>query len=359
MRFQSMSRFRPIGKTESRCLLTVLSRKAYAPGVLSIGKPTCPICTSPPAGTRRRARRKEDGVPANEMSTHHGIDAPPPGGYANETIRLLYERGSCRVFREQKIPPEVLETVLGAGLHAATGGNLQPYSIIQIEGDEPRRELAALGEQAFIGDAPVSLLFCIDYRRLERWARLSDAPFTAARAFRHFWIGFQDTIICAQNICTAADALGLGSVYIGTVLEYFPRLREMFRLPDGVCPVVLLCLGYPGVRIPVKRKLGIDAVVHREQYKEMTDQELVQAFDRKYPGLKVEATPERTELVASVCRKVHDEAYAQRSLARIAAEGFINPAQRYFGLHYRADEMPERNEEFVRLTEEFGFRWFR
>lgn len=293
------------------------------------------------------------------MPTHHGTDAQPPGKYPNETIRLLYERGSCRVFRKQKIPPDILETVLDAGLHAATGGNLQPYSIIQIEGEEPRRELAALGEQAFIGDAPVNLLFCIDYRRLERWARLSDAPFTATRAFRHFWIAFQDTIICAQNICTAADALGLGSVYIGTVMEFLPRLREMFRLPDGVFPVVLLCLGYPGASVPVKRKLGIDSVVHREEYQEMADPDLVQAYDRKYPGVKVEATPERTEGIAAVCRKVHDDAYARRCLARIEADGFINPAQRYFGLHYRADEMPERNEEFVRLTEEFGFRWFR
>jgi nitroreductase len=293
------------------------------------------------------------------MPSHHGTDAEPPGEFPNETIRLLYERGSCRVFRDQKIPPDTLETVLGAGLHAATGGNLQPYSIIQIEDDEPRRELAKLGEQAFIGDAPVSLLFCIDYHRLERWARLLDAPFTAAEAFRHFWIAFQDTTICAQNICTAADALGLGSVYIGTVLEFFPRLREMFQLPNGVFPVVLLSLGYPGAKIPVKRKLGIEAVVHRGMYREMPDHDLVQAFDRKYPGVKVEATGERKERLAAVCTKVHDEAYARRCLGRIEADGFINPAQRYFGLHYRADEMPEGNQEFLRLAEEFGFGWFR
>lgn len=298
-------------------------------------------------------------MPDHEMPTHHGIDAQPPGEYPNETIRLLYERGSCRVFRDQKIPPDLLETVLGAGPHAATGGNLQPYSIVQIEDEEHRRELAELGGQVFIGHAPVNLLFCIDYHRLERWSRLSDAPFTATRAFRHFWIAFQDTIICAQNICTAADAVGLGSVYIGTVMEFFPRLREMCRLPEGVFPVVLLCLGYPGGGIPVKRKLGTAAVVHRETYQEMTDQDLVAAFDRKYPGLRVEATPERKHHIAEVCRKVHDEAYAIRCLARIEADGFINPAQRYFGLHYGADEMPEGNAEFVRLTEEFGFRWFR
>lgn len=294
-----------------------------------------------------------------EMPSHHGADADLPGRFPNETIRLLHERGSCRVFDDRTIPADVLDLVLEAGLHGATGGNLQPYSIIRIEGEEQRRELAKLGEQAFIGHAPVSLLFCIDYHRLGRWARLMDAPFTADQAFRHFWIAFQDTIICAQSICTAADALGLGSCYIGTILEFLPRLREMFRLPDGVFPVVLLCLGYPGAKIPVKRKLGIEAVVHREEYREMADRDLLDAFDRKYPGLKVEATEERRERLAAVCRSVHDEAYARRCLARVAADGFINPAQRYFGLHYCADEMPERNTEFLRLTEEFGCGWFR
>jgi nitroreductase len=294
-----------------------------------------------------------------EMPSHHGVDGQHPVQFPNETIRLLYERGSCRVFDKRKIPADVLDTLLGAGLHAATGGNLQPYSIIQIEAEETRRELAVLAEQAFVGDAPVNLLFCIDHRRLGQWARLMDAPFTADQSFRHFWISFQDTIICAQNICTAADALGLGSVYIGTIMEFLPRLREMFRLPDGVFPVVLLCLGYPRGKIPVKHKLGIGAVVHREEYRDLSDRELLDAYDRKYPGLRVEATEERKGRLAEVCRKVHDEAYARRCLARVEADGFINPAQRYFGLHYCADEMPERNTEFLRLVEEFGFGWFK
>jgi len=86
----------------------------------------------------------------------------------------------------------------------------------------------------------------------------------------------------------------------------------------------------------------------------MADRDLVRAFDQKYPGLKVEATPERKECIATVCRKVYDEAYARRCLARIEADGFINPAQRYFGLHYRADEMPEGNDDSFALPRRSG-----
>jgi hypothetical protein len=41
------------------------------------------------------------------------------------------------------------------------------------------------------------------------------------------------------------------------------------------------------------------------------------------------------------------------------ADGFVNPAQIYFGLHYRADLMPEANDQYLRIMDESGFNWFK
>ncbi|MGE5588018.1 MAG: nitroreductase family protein [Clostridia bacterium] len=277
---------------------------------------------------------------------------------ARATLRLLMERASCRNFTSDKVPPDVLRQVLEAGIQAPTGGNLQPYSIIKIEDQATKDRLAKLCEdQPFIARAPVDFLFCIDLHRLERWAGLEAAPFSARRSFRHFWIAFQDTVMCAQNVCTAADALGLGSVYVGSVLECFRELREMFSLPDGVFPVVLLCLGYPAKESRPSRRLGVDVVVHDGVYREMDDAQLLEAFREKYPGLKVAPTPERLREIAEVCRAVDGDALADECLARIQAQGFINAAQRYFGLHYRADLMPEGSREYLRILRDFGFEW--
>jgi len=202
-------------------------------------------------------------------------------------------------------------------------------------------------------------MFCLDWHRLEQWARLQVAPCTASSSFRHFWISFQDTIICAQNICTAADAMGLGSVYIGTVLEFFDEIKEMLALPQKVFPVVLLCLGYPRNKPVPRRKLGVDVVVHSERYRTMDDSELLEAFEQKYPGYKIEPTPERIERIAEVCRQVHGEAFAQACVDRIEESGYINAVQRYFGLHYQANEMPLGNKEYLETMERFGFHWFR
>lgn len=132
-----------------------------------------------------------------------------------------------------------------------------------------------------MGEAAIHLLFCIDLHRVERWAKLEVAPFTATSSFRHFWISFIDTIICAQNICTAADSLGLGSVYIGTILEFLTDIQDMFQLPKGVFPVVLLCLGYPKVKPLPKKKLDVQVIVHAERYHEMENQKIIDAFNER------------------------------------------------------------------------------
>jgi len=297
---------------------------------------------------------------SDNMPSHHGVDSDQNTTYPNETIKLLLERGSLRNFTDKKVPPEIMQTILEAGVHAPTGGNLQPYSIIKIENKATTARLAKLcGEQNFIAEAPVNLLFCIDYHRLRRWAEIETAPFTATGSFRHFWIGFQDTIIAAQNICTAADALGLGSVYIGTVMDRFREMRDMFELPKGVFPVVLLTLGYPKAKPPVKKKLSVPVVVHDEKYHELDDAALKKAFDDKYPALKVQITRERLDTIFEVCKKVHDEEYARKCIETIKKNGYINAVQRYFGLHYRADVMPDGNDKFLEIMEESGFDWFK
>ena len=291
--------------------------------------------------------------------SHHGDDDDSGRSHPNDTMRLLLERSSCRSFSDRKIPPEVLNLVLEAGIHAPTGGNLQPYSIIQVEDPATKKRLDELNEdQLFIAAAPVNLIFCIDWHRLKRWAELQCAPFTADRSFRHFWISFQDTIIAAQNICTAADALGLGSVYVGTVLECFREVRQLLALPDGVFPVVLLSLGYPKKRPKPKRKLGVDTIVHKEKYRDPDDQSLLARFEEKYPGGNREITPERLQTIEHVCREVGGQDFARKCLARIHKDGHINTVQHYFGLHYRADIMPKMNEGYLQIMKESGFRWF-
>ncbi len=54
-----------------------------------------------------------------------------------------------------------------------------------------------------------------------------------------------DALIAAQNTVIAAESIGIGSCYIGDIIENIETHREMFNLPKWVFPIALLCYGYP------------------------------------------------------------------------------------------------------------------
>ena len=167
-------------------------------------------------------------------------------------------------------------------------------------------------------------------------------------------ISFQDTIICAQNICTAADSVGLGSVYVGTVLECFSELRSMFDLPLGVFPVVLLSVGYPLSKPKRRAKFPQDTVVHYESYDDPGDDELRKALEAKYQGKTFEVTEERVQTLRRVCRAIGGDELVGACMARIERDGAVNMAQYRFGLHYAADRVCRGNPEFIAKLREGG-----
>lgn len=280
--------------------------------------------------------------------------------YENETMRLLYERASCRSFLDKDVPEDVLNDILDAGLHAATGGNLQPYAIIKIKSEETKQKLVKdCDMQSIVERAPVNLLFCIDWRRIGRWCEASNAPFVANKSYRHFWIAFQDTIIAAQNICTAADALGLGSVYIGTVESCFMELQDILDIPEGVFPVVLLSLGYPTKYPKPAPKLGIESMVHNEKYRDLSTEKLLEVHNTKYGNRTFPTSPGNVEQIFEVARDVGGETYANQMIDQIKEAGHINMAQRYFGLHYKANWSCKGNKDFINTLVHYDFPWIK
>jgi hypothetical protein len=123
--------------------------------------------------------------------------------------------------------------------------------------------------------------------------------------------------------------------------------------------VVLLTLGYPGKRPEPRRKLGPKVIAHDGRYHDMPDASLLKAFEAKHPGFKLDITPQRSRQFEKACAAAGGKAFAAQCLARVKRQGHFNMAQLYFGLHYRADSMPDSNDRFMRQTGRQGFGWFR
>jgi nitroreductase len=299
------------------------------------------------------------------MPTHHGVETKVTGSYPNKTLKLLHQRGSCRSFSDKKIPEDVLNKILKAGVHAPCAGNLQIVSIIKIEDLKRRKKIQKiLGGKKFIGEAPVNLIFCIDWRRNRRWAELEVAPFTATSTLRWFLMGFEEVGIVAQSICIAADSVGLGSCYAGTILNRLKEVITFLNIPKYVFPVVLVSLGYPSGKVPNMKKHLLSTILHDETYNDMSNEELLAAFNEKYtaPGSRrVEFSEERLKVLYKTSERVHGREFAERSVARARGQGFISSVQRYFGTHYKADLILDQrtNSGFMSIIEKAGFDCFK
>ena len=162
----------------------------------------------------------------------------------NETLRQLYNRKSVRVFTEQPIEENIVQAILRAATMAPTAGNQQLYTILRITDPDLLARLAdSCDHQPFIAKGKLVLLFCADCLK---WY---DAFLSAGCAPRKpgpgdLLLAVDDALIAAQNAVVAAESLGIGSCYIGDIMENIETQREILDLPEYVFPAALLVFGY-------------------------------------------------------------------------------------------------------------------
>lgn len=196
----------------------------------------------------------------------------------NPVIQSLMARKSMRVYEERPIPPEVKDSVIAAAMRAPTAGNMMLYSILDITSQSIKDTLArTCDNQPFIASAPMILIFLADYRRWVRTYRDINGGACRPLGPGDLLLASADAIIAAQNAVVAADALGLGSCYIGDIIENFELHRELLRLPENTAPVAMLCFGYPTVQQKARRqtaRLDRELVVYENVYRELNREEL-------------------------------------------------------------------------------------
>lgn len=206
----------------------------------------------------------------------------------NEVIRQLHERKSVRAFEAKPIDPSVKQEILLAACAAPTAGNQQMYTILDITDKKLQKELSVTCDnQPFIADAAMVLIFCADFRK---WYNVYSLSGCAPRLpdAGDFVLAVQDAVIAAQNAVTAAHSFGLGSCYIGDVMENCEQHREMLHLPKYVFPAAMVVFGYPTQQQKERQKpdrCALSHIVHENTYRELSGCELREMFDYKKGAL--------------------------------------------------------------------------
>lgn len=198
-----------------------------------------------------------------------------------ETLQTIFEHRTVRKFRSDEVPSDLLEKILAAGTRAATTGNMQVYSIIVTTDPEERKAISPFHfNQPMVTQAPVVLTFCADFNRFNRWCEINNAD-PGYENFISFFTAAIDALLAAQNVCLAAEDMGLGTVYLGTTTYNADKLIEYFKLPRGVVPVTTLVIGYPQEMPGLTDRLPVEAVVHYRKYKDYSDEKIRELFREK------------------------------------------------------------------------------
>lgn len=191
----------------------------------------------------------------------------------NEVIKQLKNRKSMRVFEEKAIETGVKEEIINAAFEAPTAGCMMLYSILDITDQELKKQLSVTCDnQPFIGTAPLVLVFLADYQRwYDSFAFEGCNPRKPGEG--DILLACADAIVAAQNTVVAAESLGVGSCYIGDIIENQETVKKILNLPDYVLPAAMVVYGYP-VESQMKRKkrprFGKEYIVFENQYKKLT-----------------------------------------------------------------------------------------
>ena len=205
----------------------------------------------------------------------------------NETIAQLHERRSARAYTDEPVSAADERAILEAACQAPTAGNQQLYSIVVVRDQAEKDELAVTCDnQPFIATAPLVLVFCVDVRR---WHQAFVAAGAEPRdpGVGDFLLALEDTAIAAQNAVVAAHSLGLGSCYIGDILERREEQARILGCPRHVVPAVMLVIGHPteGQLRRVKPvRLPLEDVVFENRYETRDADRLLEDLRPKAPA---------------------------------------------------------------------------
>lgn len=191
-------------------------------------------------------------------------------------VEMMLNRTSIRRFRKDPVEEDVLKRILLVGQRAPSPGGFQVYSLVILDDVEKLSKISEATRQRFIAKAPVFILVCVDIRRfrmiLDRLGHdyhLKHGEGLYAKLF-----SIVEASMVAQNMATAALLMGLGSCLVGAVFYAMKDISEVLDLPQGVIPLLGLCIGYPEESPPLRPRWPLGTIVHRNKYREITTAEI-------------------------------------------------------------------------------------
>jgi nitroreductase len=166
-----------------------------------------------------------------------------------DAIEAILSRRSIRKYRKKAIPKKLIDELLNAAMHAPSACNEQPWHFVIINNREVLDQVPKYHRHSYaLREAPVAIVVCVDLNLAEE--------------DRVWWV--QDCSAAAENILIAAQAKGLGAVWLGV----YPKddrvkgIQGLLALPQNVIPLCIISIGYPAEKKPYESRYQSSRIHH-------------------------------------------------------------------------------------------------
>jgi len=191
----------------------------------------------------------------------------------NKVMELLQSHTSVRKFKAELVDDQLVKEIIQASQYASTSNHIQAYTIIRVRDQAKKETLAQLtGNQPYVEECPVFLVFCADLNRLEKACNMNHETIESSST-ETFLLATVDTALVAQNVMIAAESAGLGGVYIGGIRNNPQAVCDLLQIPQHVYPVFGMCLGYPEKINGTKPRLPLSLILKEDTYATAGDED--------------------------------------------------------------------------------------
>lgn len=204
----------------------------------------------------------------------------------SSVIELMLAHRSVRRYTPRPVSDAELTALVAAAQSAPTSSNLQAWSVVAVRDRDRLARLARLSGNAFVAEAPLFLVWVADLDRHHRLAARSGVALEAPDHLETTLLSFVDSGIAAQNLVTAAESLGLGTVFVGGLRNKPLEVAAEVGLPPHTVATFGVAVGEPdpAERAAVKPRLPQQAVLHHERYDTTAADAVVGDYDKRLEG---------------------------------------------------------------------------
>ncbi|MDU8923709.1 NADPH-dependent oxidoreductase [Pasteurellaceae bacterium LIM206] len=200
----------------------------------------------------------------------------------NPILELQQNHCSIRHFKPTSLTVAEVNTLLNAARSGSTSSYMQSYSIISITDPVLKAAMAEVGEQPYIERNGHLFLFVADLARNAEIARQQGIVPIYQGSMDRLLAGVYDATIAAQNLVLAAESLGLGAIYLGSILNDSQQIIDLLGLPALTFPVFAVAVGYPAQSPRLKPRLPNQIIHMYNRYVPISEQtEVLTEYDQQ------------------------------------------------------------------------------